>query len=323
MKKYLLTASLIICVSYVTPTSGAFAVSLTNQTSSEPRTVTLYGAGSLRGALSEVATAFTQDYGNPVKTEFGPSGLLRERLEEGEKADVFASADIGNPLQLYQQGLSRPVVNFTSNRMTAVVKPGLSVTPDNLLSVLLDPKTKLGTSTPISDPSGDYAQEIFRKADKLKAGSFQTLDAKALRLVGGPNSPPVPSGKNNLVYFLEETQQADIFLAYYTSALSALEVSPDLQVVELPESLAVKADYGLTVLKDASPDGTKLAEYILSPSGQNILAKYGFSAPSRSTSVPESQSISGIFLGASVALLLKKKLASDKQQQLKVPTCLE
>ncbi|WP_339381422.1 substrate-binding domain-containing protein, partial [Brasilonema bromeliae] len=279
MRKCLLAVSLVTCVSYITPTSGAFAASLTNSTQSEPPTVTLYGAGSLRGALSEVANAFSTEYGNPVKTEFGPSGTLRGRLENGEEADVFASADIGNPLKLYQEGLSGSVVNFTSNRMTLVVKPGLSVTSDNLLDVLLDPNIKLGTSTPISDPSGDYAQEIFRKADELRPGSFETLDAKALRLVGGPSSPPVPDGKNSLVYFLEETKQADVFLAYYTSAISrrldasriaALETAPDLQLVELPDNLAVKADYGLTVLKDASPDGKKLAEYILSPFGQKI-----------------------------------------------------
>jgi ABC-type molybdate transport system substrate-binding protein len=303
------------------PTSEAIAASLTNQNQSEPSTVTLYAAGSLRGALSEVADDFTKEYGNPVKTEFGPSGTLRGRLENGEQADVFASADIGNPLKLYQEGLSGPVVNFTSNRMTLVVKPGLSVTPDNLLNILLDSNIKLGTSTPISDPSGDYAQEIFRKADTLRPGSFKTLDAKALRLVGGPSSPPVPDGKNNLVYFLEETKQADVFLAYYTSALSALKIAPDLQVVELPDNLAVKADYGLTVLKDASPDAKKLAEYILSPFGQKILTKYGFSSESL-VSVPESQNWGGMVLGVGIALVLKKTSASSKKRKLKkVATC--
>ncbi|NMF63744.1 molybdate ABC transporter substrate-binding protein [Brasilonema octagenarum] len=321
MRKCLLAVSLVSCVSYIMPTSEAIAASLTNQNQSEPSTVTLYAAGSLRGALSEVADDFTKEYGNPVKTEFGPSGTLRGRLENGEQADVFASADIGNPLKLYQEGLSGPVVNFTSNRMTLVVKPGLSVTPDNLLNILLDSNIKLGTSTPISDPSGDYAQEIFRKADTLRPGSFQTLDAKALRLVGGPSSPPVPDGKNNLVYFLEETKQADVFLAYYTSALSALKISPDLQVVELPDNLAVKADYGLTVLKDASPDGKKLAEYILSPFGQKILTKYGFSSESL-VSVPESQNWGGMVLGVGIALVLKKTSASSKKRKLKkVATC--
>ncbi|KAF3889914.1 MULTISPECIES: molybdate ABC transporter substrate-binding protein [Nostocales] len=308
--KSLLAISVFTCISSVTPTR-AFAATFSSQSQSEPQAIGLYGAGSLRGALTEVANAFSQEYKNPVTTEFGPSGTLRERIENGDKPDVFASADIGNPQKLYEQGLSNPIVNFTSNRMTLVVRPGLSVTSENLVDTLLDPEIKLGTSTAISDPSGDYAQEIFRKIDDLKPGSFQTLDAKALRLVGGPNSPPVPNGKNNLVYFLEETQQADVFLSYYTSALAALEISPNLQVIELPDELAVRADYGLTVLKDANPDGTKLAEYILSPTGQSILAKYGFSAPSRSTKVPEHQSIA-IFLAASVALLQKKKFVSSQ-----------
>lgn len=96
MRKYLLAVSLITCISGVTLTSRVFAVV---QTQSEPPKVTLYGAGSLRGSLSEVADAFTQEYGISVNREFGPSGLLRERLENGEKTDVFASADIGNPLK--------------------------------------------------------------------------------------------------------------------------------------------------------------------------------------------------------------------------------
>jgi molybdate transport system substrate-binding protein len=305
--KYLLVFSISTCISSVTPIK-AFAATFASQY--EPQASALYGAGSLRSTLSEVANAFSQEYKKPVTTEFGPSGSLRERIENGEKPDVFASADTGNPQKLYEQGLSSPFVNFTSNRMTVVVRPGLSVTSENLVNTLLDPQIKLGTSTPISDPSGDYAQEIFRKIDRLQPGSFQTLDAKALRLVGGPSSPPVPNGKNNLVYFLEETQQADVFLSYYTSALAALEISPDLQVLELPDNLALKADYGLTVLKDANPDGTTLADYILSPKGQSILAKYGFSAPSRSTKVPEHQSLV-IFLATSVTLLLKKKSGSS------------
>ena len=54
---------------------------------------------------------------------------------------------------------------------------------------MLDPKIKLGTSTPRNDPAGDYAWEVFHKADALEPGSFVTLEQKALRLVGGPDVP--------------------------------------------------------------------------------------------------------------------------------------
>ena len=106
-------------------------------------------------------------------------------------------ADTGNPITLSKENLSGPVVTFVRNRLCAVVKPGLLVTSDTLLDQLLNPDIKLATSTPVSDPAGDYAEEIFGKADQIRPGSFQTLEDKALRLVGEPNSPPVPTGKNN------------------------------------------------------------------------------------------------------------------------------
>jgi molybdate transport system substrate-binding protein len=284
--------------------------------------VTLYGAGSWNNSLTEVANSFTQEYKIPVTTRFGPSGLTRELIEQelsqtGKSADVFASADINNPLRLFEQGLSQPVETFASNRLVAVARSDLSLTSDNLLSKLLDPNIRLGTSTPLADPLGDYTQEVFRKADAINPGSFQQLNQKALRLSGGANSPSVPPGRVNLVYFLEDTQQVDVYLSYYTIALSALQQSSNLQVVELPENLAVKADYGLTVLKDASPEGTKLAEYILSPIGQKILTNYGFTA-ARTTSIPENQGVGGIFLAIGLAFAVQQKLAFVKKQQVKV-----
>ena len=46
----------------------------------------IYGAGSLHGALSAIAEAFTAKTGIAVKTSFGPSGLMREKIEAGDKA---------------------------------------------------------------------------------------------------------------------------------------------------------------------------------------------------------------------------------------------
>jgi molybdate transport system substrate-binding protein len=46
--------------------------------------VRLHAAGSLKAALSDVAQAFTAAHGIKVAATFGPSGLLRDRLERGE-----------------------------------------------------------------------------------------------------------------------------------------------------------------------------------------------------------------------------------------------
>jgi len=72
------------------------------------------------------------------------------------------------------------VVLFARNQLCALAKPGLTVTTATLLDRMLDASIKLGTSTPRADPSGDYAWEVFRKADKLRPGAFATLERKAL-----------------------------------------------------------------------------------------------------------------------------------------------
>jgi molybdate transport system substrate-binding protein len=238
-------------------------------------TVLLHAAGSLRGALTEVSNAFEKSAGVKVVPKYGPSGLLRDEIAGGGKAEVFASANMEHPQALAKAGKAGPVRLFARNRLCALVKPGLAVTPDTLLDRMLDPAVKLGTSTPKADPSGDYAFEVFKKADALKAGANDALSKRALQLTGGPNSAPPPKDRN--VYgFVVADGQADIFLTYCTNAIVAQRENPGQQVVALPAALAVGADYGMTVVNGASPNAEKLAVFIMSPEGQAILAKHGF-----------------------------------------------
>src|SRR5262245_56259402 len=90
--------------------------------------VRLYAAGSLRAAVTEVAAAFEKQEGVPVTREFGASGLLRERIEKGAPAEVFASADMGHPETLNNAGRAGEVVPFIRNSLCALASPQLSVT---------------------------------------------------------------------------------------------------------------------------------------------------------------------------------------------------
>jgi molybdate transport system substrate-binding protein len=38
----------------------------------------------------------------------------------------------------------------------------------NLIAKLLDPSVRLATSTPIADPGGDYAWNVFDKAEAVR-----------------------------------------------------------------------------------------------------------------------------------------------------------
>jgi molybdenum ABC transporter molybdate-binding protein len=240
--------------------------------------VLLHAAGSLRFALTDIAAAFETATGLKVQAKFGASGTLKDEIAGGANAEVFASANMEHPQALAAAKKSGPVVLFARNQMCALVRPGLAITSAILLDRLLDAGVKLGTSTPVADPSGDYAWEIFRKADKIKAGAFAALERKALKLVGFAGAPTAPPGRSVYAMLLAEGN-ADLILTYCTNAMDGQRENAALQMVRMPDELAVAADYGLTVMTDAPPNAYQFAMFILSADGQRTLAKYGFTAP--------------------------------------------
>jgi molybdenum ABC transporter molybdate-binding protein len=237
--------------------------------------VRLYAAGSLRAAMTDVASAFTAAGGPEVQATFGASGLLRERIEKGESVDVFASADIGNVEALARSGRAATPVVFARNTLCALVAPGVAVTSQTLLDRMLDPAVKLGTSTPKADPSGDYAWLLFERAEKQRPGAYNALDAKALKLVGGRDSPQPPPDRTLYGIMIAE-RKADIFLTYCTNAMQAAREVAGAQTIAVPEQLAVGADYGLTTLRDAPSAAIRFADFVMSPAGQRILQRHGF-----------------------------------------------
>jgi ABC-type molybdate transport system substrate-binding protein len=240
-------------------------------------TVRLYAAGSLRAVMTEIGAAFTRSTGVTVAGEFGPSGLLRDRIVKGEPADLFASANMEHPGALAGKGRAAPVVLFARNRLCALVAPGTRVTSASLLDRMLDPAIKLGISTPKADPSGDYALQLFEKADKVRAGANSVLTANALKLTGGPDSPSAPAGRS-IYGMVVAGGKADVFLTYCTNALQAKREEPTLEVVGVPDALAVGANYGMTVIDRAGPHAARLANFVMSVGAQEILARHGFSA---------------------------------------------
>ncbi len=240
--------------------------------------VRLHAAGSLKAAMTEIADAYEAATGTAVQAEFGPSGLLRETLEAGEAAEVFASANMRHPRALEEAGLAGDVTMFARNRLCALAQEDVDVTGATLLEVMLAEGIRLGTSTPKADPSGDYAWAVFGKAEEVRPGAAALLEAKALQLTGGPDSAAPPEGRNPYAWVMSE-DRADLFLTYCTNAVLARKDTPGLQIVQLPDALSVGADYGLTVMKGASQEAQGLADFILAAEGQAILADYGFAPP--------------------------------------------
>jgi molybdate transport system substrate-binding protein len=231
-------------------------------------------AGSLREVMGEIGERYKEATGTAVTAEFGPSGLLRERIEKGDHVDLFASADMGNPLKLLQDGRATRVVMFTRNTLCGIVVPRVGLTTANFLDRLLDPAVKLGTSTPKADPAGDYTWTMFRRADVLRPGSYEILSGKAKQIAGGSlNSAPI-NGKDPAVAALA-SGSVDIVIGYCTSAKLRMSQMAELEVAE-PREIATGPEYGLAVLRGAHPGASDLALFMLSPDEQQIFARYGF-----------------------------------------------
>ncbi len=238
----------------------------------------VYAAGSLREAFTAIAADYEARTGQKVALSFGASGLLRERIEQGEGAQVFASADTDHPRRLAARGDWQAPQVFTRNSLCALTAAHIEVTPSTLLATMLRADVRLGTSTPKADPSGDYAWALFRKAEAVQKGAYAALDAKALKLTGGADSPKPPAGRGTYAWVMDQGQ-ADVFLTYCTNAVAAQKEVPRLKIVQVPPELQVGAAYGLTVRDGAPAAARDFARYLLSEAGQVPLQRLGFGRP--------------------------------------------
>lgn len=122
----------------------------------------LLAAGSLAQAMDDIMAAYAQQGGARFAAQYGPSGKLLWEIEAGKRADVFASASAGHAKALAtKQRMSAPHV-FAHNQLCILARPELQLNEANLLEVLSRADVRLATSTPVSDPMGDYTWQFSK-----------------------------------------------------------------------------------------------------------------------------------------------------------------
>ena len=247
-------------------TAGAPAAS-----AAEP--IRVYAAGSLVAPLDQAIAASGVAIDPATGPVYSPAGLLRQRIQNGEQADLYLSADVRGPRTLAAANPGAMVVPFARNRLCLYSKAPLGVSDDGLLGRLIDPAFRLATSTPGADPGGDYSIAIFSKADRLQAGSGKLLTDKALRLLGSPNAMVPVAGKSPAASIFV-ADRADALLYYCSSYAEIAREVPGLAVRNLPPALDVTAVYALAVLTDHA-EARRLALFLVSDRGQYILTASG------------------------------------------------
>jgi molybdenum ABC transporter molybdate-binding protein len=232
----------------------------------------VFVAGSLREVMPTIAAEYENASGVHANITIGRSTDLRQQIERGKSADIFVSATMDDTAALVKSGKLRTNEVLARNEFCLMAAPGIKLVADRLIEIMLDPAIKLGTSTPKTDPAGDYAWELFRNLEKIHPGAYAALDSKAIRLLG-----PRPMRAESALPFPEifRRHQADVFVSYCSNGVATARALNGVTFERFPELINVAAIYGIGVSKTAPPEANAFVSYAVGIKGRRIFARYG------------------------------------------------
>jgi ABC-type molybdate transport system substrate-binding protein len=235
--------------------------------------VEIFAAGSLRGVVTDTAEAVRAAFNIEVKPTFGSSGTLRERIEKGESPELFLSADLASPRKLEALGrTAAPVVVFARNRMCIVSLRSAGLTAGNVVERMLAKGARLKTSTPVADPSGDYAWAIFERIDATRPGAGAVLKEKAQASMG-VTAPPASPIQHPYAALLAG-KQVDIAITYCSGTAAMEKAVPELRSFVVPPQFDPHPVDGMAILS-TRPEAMRVAMFLFSDKGQAIIAQQG------------------------------------------------
>lgn len=236
-----------------------------------PQTLTVFAAASLTEALKELGAQFeAQRPGVKVDFNFAGSQQLRQQLEQGAAADVFASANSKEMDAVVKDGLIDPAAPqvFVRNRLTMIVprdnRAGVSAPVD-----LARPGLKIVLAAP-GVPVGNYSLTALDRMNRQFGAAFsQTVLSN------------VVSNEDNVKQVVAKVQlgEADAGIVYTSDVTPA--AAEKLRTIDIPDEFNVVAPYPIAPLKAApqSALARDFTQFVLSSAGQSILRKWGFDTP--------------------------------------------
>jgi molybdate transport system substrate-binding protein len=212
--------------------------------------ITVYAAASLTSVFPQIDGA--QRY------SFAGSNTLAAQIEQGAPADVFASADMALPRQLYGESLCSTPAVFTRNGLAIVVPKS---NPAKLRSIY--DLRRRGVKLVIAGPGVPVGRYTLRLLKNMK------LAAKVL--------PNVVSRETDVRDVLAKVAlgEADAGFVYLTDAKVD---RTRLRVINVPARAQPTIQYGICVLTGSrnKADAQAFVRRVLSSAGQARLRAAGF-----------------------------------------------
>jgi len=239
-------------------------------TSTDKITLNVFAAASLTNAFGEIGENFSAAHASTeVVFNFAGSNQLATQIAEGAPADLFASANGTQMKVAIESGriISNTQQTFVRNRLVVITPSdnpaGLTGLPD-----LATPGLKLVFAAS-EVPVGQYSLDFL---DKAEADGSLGAGYKAAVMAN------VVSYEENVRVVLAKVSlgEADAGIVY-TSDVAANATGAVAQI-EIPDKLNTVASYPIAPLND-SPNlalAQQFMDYVLSPTGQQVLTQYGF-----------------------------------------------
>lgn len=235
--------------------------------------LTVFAAASLTEAFQTIGRDFERETsGVRVRFSFAGSQQLAQQIVQGAPADVFASANRSQMDVVVNAGAAdRTSVRIFARNRLVVIYPKSNPTHPASLQDLARPGMKIVLADP-SVPVGQYARDFLARAsaDPAYGATYQTAVLKN-----------VVSYEQDVKAVLSKValDEADAGVVYTT------DVTPDtaakLGHLDIPDQYNTIAAYPIVALRGSKyPDvAQRFVDYVRSPAGQAVLARFGFLPP--------------------------------------------
>lgn len=263
MKKITVLAALIIAILlWVSFRSGTAA------NTKDTEEITVFAASSLTESFTEIKKIYEKSNDNiKINFNFAGSQALKTSLENGEKADIFLSANLKYMDDLKAQGFMKDYKVFLKNKLILVRDKNCTVSVKELKDLSYE-----GISLAVGDksvPVGDYWEKALSIG--VKEGTISTEEKAKI-------DANIKSRELNVKDVLSKVLlgEVDFGVVYRSDITKGNE--DKLEDIELTVFAKCDAEYPVAILKasEEKPEVKKFYNFLISTEVKEILKKYKF-----------------------------------------------
>lgn len=229
-----------------------------------PRTLTVSAAASLTQVMKALGSRYEAlRPGLKLQFNFGASGVLIQQIAQGAPVDLFISADEETLTRGIAQKLLLPGSrqDIASNQVVLIVPASGGVPVQALADLAGEPVKRIAVGKLATVPAGRYTQQSLDKA-----GLWATLEPKFVYA-------------DSVRQVLDYVARGEVEAGFVYSTDAALLPGQVRRVMQVDGHAPVRYPAALTAEGRQKAAAADFLAYVLSPAGQDVLAKAGFGKP--------------------------------------------